>query len=68
MKKQSSQNAYWIQKTHLLRSDEYICSVCGHTANNAYKQCPSCGSNMGRNKYDPSWVDEAEMMDIFFED
>ena len=68
MKKQTSQKAYWTQKTHLFRSDEYVCSVCGHIANKAYKQCPSCGSDMSKSKYDPSWVDEAEMLDIFFED
>ena len=60
--------AYWTQKTHLFRSDEYICSACGYSAGKPYKQCPSCGSDMCKNKYDPSWVDEAEMMDIFFGD
>ena len=42
--------AYWIQKTHLLRADEYECSACGR--------------NMTKSKYDPTWVDEAEMLDI----
>ena len=68
MKKQSSQKAYWTQKTHLFGSDEYICSACGHVTDKAYKQCPLCGTNMSKSKYDPSWVDEAEMMDIFFGD
>ena len=68
MKKQVSQKAYWTQKTHLFRSDEYICSACGNVTDKAYKQCPSCESYMSKGKYDPSWVDEAEMMDILFND
>ena len=67
MKKQLSQKAYWTQKTHLLRADEYICSACGNVSGKAYKQCPSCGSKMSKSKYDPSWVDEAEIMDILCE-
>lgn len=66
MKSKPLKKAYWTQKTHLLRADEYICSACGRSANKAYKQCPSCGAVMGKSKYDPSWVDEAEMMDILF--
>lgn len=68
MRKQKSKTAYWTQKTHLFRSDEYICSACGNVANKAYKQCPSCGFNMSKSKYDPSWVDEAEMMDVLLGD
>ena len=60
--------AYWTRKTHLFRSDEFICSACGYPADKAYKQCPSCNSNMCKSKYDPSWVDEAEFLDIFLED
>ena len=26
----------WIQKTHYLKSDEFICSVCGFKAKKAY--------------------------------
>ena len=44
----------WTQRTHLLRADEYICPFCGHS--------------MEGSDYDPSWVDEAEMLDIFFDD
>lgn len=66
MNRKTGSKAYWIQKTHLFRSDEYICSACGCSAYRAYKKCPSCESNMSKSKYNPSWVDEAEMMDIFF--
>jgi RNA polymerase subunit RPABC4/transcription elongation factor Spt4 len=52
----------WIQKTHLFRADEYICSRCGAVCARPYKACPRCGSVMGRTKYDPSWVDEMEGM------
>ena len=30
MKKMKQQAAYWTQKTHLLREDEFICSECGY--------------------------------------
>lgn len=59
--------AHWIQKTHLLRRDEYICSACGRAAKKAYRNCPSCGADMRGKKYDPSWVDEAEILDILEE-
>ena len=59
--------AYWIHKTHLLRRDEYICPACGRAAKKAYRNCPSCGANMRGKKYDPSWVDEAEILDMLEE-
>ena len=59
-----NQTAHWIQRTHLLRSDEYECSACGRRFDKPYAQCPNCGKNMKGSKYDPSWVDEAEIMDI----
>ena len=59
--------AHWIQKTHLLRRDEYICSACGRAAKKAYGNCPSCGADMRGKKYDPSWVDEAEILDMMEE-
>ena len=58
----------WTQKTHLLRDDEYICPFCGFSADAPYVECPNCGSDMDGSDYDPSWVDEAEMLDIFFDD
>ena len=57
--------AYWIQKTHLFRADEFECSACGRRTDKPYVQCPHCERNMTKSKYDPSWVDEAEIMDIF---
>ena len=68
MKNEASKKAYWTQKTHLFRADEYICSACGYSEDKAFRQCPSCGSDMHKSKYDPSWVDEAEMMAFFFGD
>ena len=56
--------AYWIQKTHIFREDEYECSTCGRRFEKPYAQCPDCGRNMTKSKYDPTWVDEAEMLDI----
>ena len=47
---------HWIQKTHLFRADEYLCSRCGASCGKPYKVCPSCQSEMGKAKYDSSWV------------
>ena len=48
----------WIQKTHLFKADEYICSRCGAAYSKPYKVCPNCQSVMGRSKYDPPRTDE----------
>ncbi len=58
----------WIQKTHFLRADEFICSACGCKAKKAYKTCPSCGASISKVKYDPSWAEEAELLDMLWED
>lgn len=52
--------AYWVQKTHLFKADEYICSRCSGSFEKRYKTCPNCGAIMGKTKYNPTWVDEAE--------
>ncbi|MBO4411573.1 MAG: hypothetical protein IK088_00330 [Lachnospiraceae bacterium] len=54
--------AYWIRKTHLLRRDQYICSVCGSVSDKPYEVCPNCGAEMDGSEYDPNWVDEIEDM------
>ena len=59
--------ACWIQKTHLLRRDEYIRSACGRAAKKAYRNCPSCGADMRGKKYAPGWMDEAEILDMLEE-
>ena len=60
--------AYWIQKTHLFRADEYICSACRAIYGELFSICPSCGAYMKKSKYDPSWVDEMEDMLAFLDD
>ena len=60
----SKNHATWIRHTHLFSADEYECSACGHTASDPKPVCPHCGASMGGEKYDPSRVDEAAMMDI----
>lgn len=65
MSNQEKAKAYWTQKTHLFAADEYICSSCKYASDKAYPQCPRCGKQMNRSKYDPSWVDEAEILDTF---
>ena len=61
-------NAYWIQRTHLLRADEYECSACGRRFDRPYVRCPYCGRTMTASRYDPSWADEAEALDALFDD
>ena len=58
----------WIRKTHLFQADEYTCSRCGASCGKLYKICPSCQSEMGKAKYDPFWVDEAEGLSAILED
>ena len=65
---QKKKSPVWIQKTHYLRADEFICSACGCKAKKAYKKCPRCGAQISKVKYDPSWVDEAEFVDMMFDD
>ena len=57
-------SAYWTQRTHLLRPDVYECSACGHEAKKPTRECLRCHAVMRSQKYDPSWVDEAEILDI----
>ena len=59
---------HWIQKTHLFHADEYICSRCGAVSDKPYTVCPNCRSEMGKAKYDPSWVDEAEGLSVILDD
>lgn len=60
--------AKWIRKTHVFRKDEYVCSACGCCAAKPLQSCPRCGASMKGAKYDPSWVDEMEMIDVFLDD
>lgn len=60
--------AHWIRRTHLFRKDEYECSFCGVRMDKPYKTCPGCNLPMKGSKYDPSWVDEMELLDAIFED
>lgn len=62
------ETAYWIQKTHMMRADEYECSSCGASFDKAYSRCPNCDLEMTKIEYDPSWVDEIETMDALFRD
>ena len=60
--------AHWIQKTHLFKADEFICSACGTRSDKPYKECPACGAPMKRAKYEASWVDEAEGLSALLDD
>lgn len=60
--------AYWIQHTHLFKKDDYECSVCTALYDKPYATCPNCDSQMGKAKYDASWVDEMADYDEMFGD
>lgn len=60
--------AHWIQKTHLFRADEFICSSCGASYEKPYRECPDCRAPMKKTKYDPSWVDKAEGLSALLDD
>ncbi len=66
-KKPAGKPAKWIEKTHLFRADEYVCSACGYRARQPQNPCPGCGRPMKGAGYDPSWVDEMEEIDLFLE-
>ena len=59
---------HWIERFHLFEGFEYICSCCGGKSDEAWEECPSCGVKMKKIKYDPVYVDEAEMLDILLGD
>ena len=60
--------ARWTRKTHLFRSDEYTCSACKSVFSKPFMVCPACQSPMKETKYDPSWMDEAEMLSAIVDD
>ena len=53
-------SAHWLQKSHLFRADEFICSSCESKTDKPYKICPCCGSPMKKTKFEASWINEAE--------
>ena len=55
-------------REHLCDPVEYICSVCGAASEKPWEECPECGAKMKKVKYDPVYVDEAEMLDILLDD
>ena len=57
----------WGRKSHLFGADEYICPYCGFAADKPKPVCPHCGKEVAGVKSDLGWVDEAELLDIFFD-
>ena len=58
----------WLQKTHLLRADEYICPICGGITAKPCRKCPSCGTALNETAGDSTWVDEAEELSALLDD
>ena len=55
-----------IRRTHLFSADTYECGACGQQIQKHDTTCPHCGRTLQGEDYDPSWVEEAAMMDFFF--
>ena len=60
--------AHWIQRTHLFRSNEFICSACRSVSDKPYKSCPACGEPMKKTTYGPSWEEEVEGLSAILDD
>ena len=59
--------AHWIKHDYLFDPIDYECSACGEKADGAYSVCPHCGADMGGDEtYKPDFVDECEVLDMFF--
>ena len=57
-----------IEREHLFDRTEYVCARCGASFEEPWEECPACGVKMEKIKNTPVYVDEAEMMEILFED
>ena len=68
MENTSSTSAYWLQKTHFLNNDEYVCSACKSKVDKPYKTCPSCGRIMKGKTKDSNWIDEMAFLEIMLGD
>ena len=60
--------AHWIQRDHLFAGVDFVCSACGAVFDEPWEACPECGARMKKIKYDPVFVEEAEMLDILLGD
>ena len=59
---------HWIEREHLFDGTEYVCSRCASSFEEPWEECPACGVRMEKIKYDPVYVDGAEMLDILLGD
>ena len=55
-------------REHLFDGTEYVCSCCRASFEEPWEECPACGVRMEKIKYDPVYVDGAEMLDILLGD
>ena len=59
---------HWIEREHLFDGTEYVCSRCASSFEEPWEECLDCGVRMEKIKYDPVYVDGAEMLDILIGD
>ena len=61
--KQPGRRGRWYREEHLFGSVTYRCSSCGARYRDYRSVCPKCGSQNGKVKTDPVWVDEMSEYD-----
>ena len=59
---------HWIRRTHLFEPDDYVCSQCKAVFTKKNPFCPHCGTRLGLEKKEESWVDEAEELSWMLDD
>lgn len=59
---------HWIRHSHLFDSDTYECSRCGAVFKKKTPACPNCGTQLGLERKEPDWVDEAEELSWLLDD
>lgn len=61
--KPPSKKSRWYKEEHLFGSVTYRCSRCGTRYQDYRAVCSKCGSQNGKVKNDPVWVDEMSECD-----
>ena len=61
--KKASKAGVWRREEHLFGGPTYRCSRCGARFSSLQAVCPKCGSENGKVKDDPVWVDEMSVYD-----
>ena len=65
-----SGSSHWIYHPHVVRKDDYECSLCHARFPKESRCCPRCGTKMtGKTeKNEDEWFDEEEKLDLILDD